>query len=496
MSDKTYVTLNISSTSVRLLSVRGRRVRKWSSLPLPPGLVKDGLILRPKVVGAVISSLFKSTKVRKERVITCLTGLSFIYRVLSLPRMKPASQPEAIQRAAGKEMPLPLEELYLSWQAIDGGRDELDFFVLGVPRDPIDALIETLSEAGVPPYLIDLNPLALARAANREEAIIISLEPDCFDIVLVANGMPAVLHAITPREERASLEDNIRRLTDELSKAIEFYNSNHPQNPLSPTTPLLLTGELSVDTTTSEIIQAETGYPVELLVPPMELPPDLPVGLFASNLGLALKKVPLKAVATGETTLFRDINLNILPVKDKAGTRRVKLPHILLSTALIIGLGLLFPMCQLGSQADAETTRLQTELTGIGQEIDQARLAIDEAGQTEDTIDEIVTDAEAAKQEHQYILGKGGDFAINLKLVTNALPSEAYFTSVETGTAQIIVAGEADSPFTVVSYVTALEALGKFSEVRIAWIDESKSTGDETAEAESTGVSFRIVISM
>jgi len=153
-------------------------------------------------------------------------------------------------------------------------------------------------------------------------------------------------------------------------------------------------------------------------------------------------------------------------------------------------------MCQLGSQADAETTRLQTELTGIGQEIDQALLAINEAGQIEDTIDEIVTDAEAAQQEHQYILGKGGDFAINLKLVTNALPSEAYFTSIETGTAQITVAGEADNSFTVVSYVTALEALGKFSEVRIAWIDEIKGTGDETAEAESTGVSFRIVISM
>jgi len=483
MTDKTYVTLNISSTSVRLLSVRGRRVRKWGSLPLPPGLVKDGLILRPKVVGAMISSLFKSTKVPKQRVITSLTGLSFIYRVLSLPRMKPASQPEAIQRAAGKEMPLPLEELYLSWQAIDGGRDELDFFVLGVPRGPIDTLVETLSEAGVPPYLIDLNPLALARAANREEAIIISLEPDCFDIVLVANGMPAVMHAITPREERGSLEDNIRRLTDELSKAIEFYNSNHPQNLLSPTTPLLLTGELSTDTTTSEIIRAETGYPIELLAPPMELPPDLPVGLFATNLGLALKKVPQKAAATGETALFRDINLNILPGKDEAGTRQAKLPHILLSMALVISLGLL-------------STRLQTELTGISQEIDQALLAIDEAGQIEDTIDEIVTDVEAAKQEHQSILGKGGDFASNLKLVTDALSSEAYFTSVEIGTAQIIVIGEADNPFTVVSYVTALEALGEFPEVRIAWIDEIKGTGGETAEAESTGVSFRIVISM
>ncbi len=76
MYDKMYVTLNISSTSIRLLSVAGRKVMKWGSMPLPTGLVKDGLVLRPRVVGAVISALFKSTGVPKKRVIASLTGLS------------------------------------------------------------------------------------------------------------------------------------------------------------------------------------------------------------------------------------------------------------------------------------------------------------------------------------------------------------------------------------------------------------------------------------
>ncbi len=477
-----YVTLDISANSIRLLSVEERQVKKWESAPLAPGLVRDGLILQPKAVGAAIDALFKSTKVPKEQVITSLTGLSFTYCILNLPQMKPALLEEAILRGAKKEIPLPLEELYLSWQAIGSKHDELNFFVVGVPRNLIDAVAQTLAEAGVKPYIMDLKPLALARAANQGDALIVNLEPDCFDIVLVANGIPTILHTITPRGEGASLEDNIRHLTDELSKTVNFYNSSHPETPLSPTTPLLLAGELSADATASKLIQAEIEYPVEPLVPPLGFPPDLPIALYATNMGLALKKVPQKTA-----THFRDINLNILSSKYRARARPVPLRYILLSLALIIAIGLLFPLYQVNSQADAETIRLQTELVRVSQELHQVRLALNEAKQIEDTINEMAADVETIKQEHQYILSKGGDFANNVKLVTNLLPSEASFTSVAVGTDQITVEGEADSPFAVISYAMALEAHGRFSEVRIAEIDES-------TEAETSGVSFTIVI--
>jgi len=481
------VTLNIGDTSIRLLSTKGRQVKKWGSAPLAPGLVRDGLILQPKAVGEVINALFKSTKVRRKQVITSLSGLSFTFRMITLPQMKPDLLEEALHRAARKEMPLPLEELYLSWQAIGGKDDELAFFVLGVPRNLIDAVVQTLAEAGIKPYLMELKPLALARAANRGDALIVSLEPDYFDIILVANGIPTIMHTMTPRGGGATLEDNIQRLTDELSRTVKFYNNSHPENPLSPTTPLLLSGELSSDATASQLIQAEMGYPVEPLIPPLKFPPDFPANAYATNMGLALKKIPQKAVAKGDATRFYDINLNILPAKRKARARRVPVRRVLLSLGLILSIGLLYYTYQLNSQADVETMRLQAEMSTVSRELRQARLAINEAKQIEDTINQIEADVETLKQGHLYILGKGGNFASNLILVTNILPSEAYFTSINIDTDQITVEGEADSAFTAINY--AREAQRRFPEVRIAAIDESEST-----EAESTGVSFKIVI--
>ena len=492
---KMYVALNISASSIRILSVKGRQVKKWGDAPLAPGLVRDGLVLQPKAVGESIDALFKSTNIPKERVITSLTGLPFSYRILSLPRMKTALLEEAIQRGARKEIPLPLEELYLSWQVIGGRHDERDFFVLGVSRNLIDSMVQTLAVAGLEPYLMDLKPLALARAANRGDAIIVDLETDCFDIVLVTNGIPAIMRTISPRGEGASLEDNIQRLTDELSKTVKFYDSSHPENTLSPTTPLLLTGELASDDTAIKLIQAECEYPVEPLVPPLKFSPDLPVALYAANMGLVLKKLPQKTGSNGDVARFHDINLNILSGKyRKARARPVPMRYILLSAALIIAIGLIFPAYQVKSKGEAETMCLQTELGMIGQELNQARLAVDKAKQAEDAIGGIAADVETLKQEHQDILGKGGDFTSNLKLVTGVLPPEAYFTSVEIGIDHIIVEGETDSPFVVVNYAMALEAKGGFSEARIAEIDESKPAEAEATEIERTRVSFKIVI--
>ena len=486
-----YVTLSINTSSIRVLTVKGRQVKKWGSLPLAAKLVKDGLILQPKAVGEAIDALFKSTKVPKERVITSLTGLSFTYRFLNLPRMKPALLEEAIQRAAKKEIPLPLDELYLLWQHIGDKEDEQSFFVLGVPRNLVDALIQTLTVSGLGPYLMDLKPLALARAANRGDAIVADLEPDFFDIVFITNGIPTIMHTLSPRGEGATLEDNIRRLSDELTKAVAFYQGSHPGNRLSPDTPLLLSGELANEATTG-LLQTEIEYPVEPLIPPLEFPPDLPVALYAANMGLALKKAPREVVAKRDGARFHDININILSGKyRKPKTKPVPIGYILPGIFLIIAIGFLFPFYQVKSQLGAENIHLQTELRRVSRELNLARLAAEEAIKMEDTIKEITTNVESLKQEHRDILSTRGDFTNNLKLVTEALPPQTYFTSIEMGNAQITVQGETDSPFTVVSYATALEAKEAFSEVRIAEIDEARSV---KTKIESSVITFEIIM--
>lgn len=341
---------------------------------------------------------------------------------------------------------------------------------------------------------MDLKPLALARAANRGEAIIANLEPDCYDIVLVAEGIPAIMHTISPRGEGATLEDNIQRLTDELSRTVAFYQSNHPENSLSPATPLLLSGGLATEATTSGLLQAEIEYPVEPLVPPLEFPPDLPVAPFATNMGLALKKLPQKMTAKGEAR-FHDINVNLLSGKYREARAKPLPPgQIFVIIFLIMAMGLLFPFYQTRSQLYADNTRLQNELHRVSRELNLATLAAEETTKAEETIREITSSVETLKQELQSLLSTRGDFTTNLVLVTQALPPQAYFTSIEISHDLITVQGETDSPFTVVNYAITLEAKETFPEVRIIEIDETTATTAEDNESEAAPAETQVII--
>ena len=485
------VTLEINSGAIKLLTASNGEVVRWQSLPLGPGLIKNGLIVEPKAVGARINALFESLHVPKKQVIVGLTCLSLVYRIISLPRMKPEVLEEAVQLAVKQEIPLPLEELYLSWQAIDSGGDELNVFVFGVPRNFIDAAIQALAAAGIKPYIIDLKPLALARVANRENALIVSIEPDSFDIVIVADGIPTIIRTLTPKGTGARIDDNIRSLTDELFRTVEFHNAGHPQSPIEPGTPLLLAGELSAESSINQLIQAEVEYPIESLAPPLKYPDGFPLSAYMVNLGLALKGRGQKRVLKKETARFQGTDINIIPAGYLTKPSRLPARYVFLAAILIIAIGSFFPLFELRSHNQAETTRLRTELSSISETLRNTRLAVSDTTQAEARINEIKAEAEGLKQEHQDILSRGGYFADNFELVVKTLPPEADFTSVKIDSDQIIVTGEADNPFTVVRYATTLESQGVFSEIRITRIDDV-----EVTIAGPPGVSFEIAISM
>jgi type IV pilus assembly protein PilM len=474
------VTLNIGNRDIKMVASQGNAILKWETVPLLPGMVKDGQILQPAAVAGVINSVFNRLKLPRNQVVASISGMSFTYRILTLPGMKPHLQREAIQRATRKEINVSLDELYIDWQIIADTAKEIRVFILGVSRTIIDALIQTMSLAKVKLTAMDIKSLALARATGNANALIVDFEPDWFDVTIISNGIPVTLHTAASRSETASIEDKVHQLVDELNRTVDFFNLTHKNNPILPATPVILTGTLAANTTAKETLLQNIGHPVQSLVSRLKMPPDFAVSPYEVNLGLILKHSHQKAYSEYNVANYYDINLDPLAGRKREITPPVSLHKLLVPAVILIAFLLLIPFSMLRNSSVAETNKLQTELTRINRNLYVGRLALDEANTTAATISTLTAELEKIQQERELISGRG-ELSVILNLIKERLPTGAEYTSISAGPDQVIVDGKAGSRLDVINYARVLEKQGNFSGVRLALIDESP-------------VTFRIVI--
>lgn len=458
------VTLNIGTNNIRLLAADGKQIRQWAEKPLAPEMVKDGIILQPEAVATVIRELFNETKTSRDRVIVCLSGLSFSYRILDLPQMKPSLLNEAIDRAMRREIPLALEELYLSWQKIGSRQGNLDYFVLGVSQHPLDLLIDTLSKAGIKSCTVDLKPLALARTASSGSALIVSMETNHYNIIILKNGIPTTMHTLTPRGENASIEDNVLRLADEISRTVKFHNTSHPDEPLDATARFYLTGETASEAEVITLVSRETGYTAEPITNPFKAKPDFPIARFSSNIGLALR-----SDAPDKTATASIINIDILEGKRRADAsasasgsqRQVLLPLALAVVIIALGAVIVFY-----NQTIARNNDGLIKFTLVSEILRDARLDAGEIGLLKTGVSSVDSQVSSLQIAQQAIHGRKGSITDPLRAVTDALPAGTSIFDVQIGGSDITISGAATDELTVVGYARALEAKG-FASARI-----------------------------
>jgi len=288
---KDVVSLAIESTDVRYVTTKAGAVDKWGSAPLPDGLVSEGLITNAVQMGQYLDELMQAWDLDRHHVVTSLPGLRAIPRVLNLPKMQRSLLASAISREARKEMPISPDELYLSWQVLRDLGDQLRIYLLGIPRDLLDAQVRSLQASGIRPYVMDLKPLALIRAAHRREVVLVNLERDMLDIALVVDYVPAIMRSFSLEKDKLDDQARLDRLLNELTQTVRFYNDSHRSEPLAPSTVVCITGRMLGTPQAIEYLTSVVDRPVVKPTTTLPLPDDMPVAEYMTNIGLVMKQV-------------------------------------------------------------------------------------------------------------------------------------------------------------------------------------------------------------
>ncbi len=450
------VTLEIDTTAIRLMETGEGKVMKWASLSLDPNLFEDGVISDPPALSAAVRQLMDSSGIRARDVIASVSGLYSVSRIVAVPTPPgEAITRDAVLEAAEEIMPLSMDGLYLSWQTIASSEGTQQALVVGVPRDIIDAEVRALRAAGINPRTLDLKALALARAVNKEQALILNIEPSSFDIIIVVNGIPEVIRTLAWQPDSLTEEERVEHLAMNLELTVGFYNSHHADTPLDPATPFLITGQMSADPDLVEKLPARVGYHLESLTPPLECPKHMPVSQYAVNIGLALKGMTPSKSPSHVKDSYLPPDINLLPATYKPW--RPSARQVYLAGAIIAAIVLLFPLYQMTSGAMGKTANLQAEYTSLNNRLQLIQLEI----RSREPLKQAIS-------EYQTIVNMGSGFTEDLSVIN----SEAGRLGVQVDS--IIHQGksitltcqtEPESYIAFRDYVTALEESGRFATV-------------------------------
>ncbi len=484
---RSYVALDITNSDIRLIVVKRNKIIKWISTPLPDNLIKRGTIIEPRALGVIIDNLFTTHKLARYRVMCILTGLPFIYRTIDLPGIEGKVPVEAIERESRREMSVTKEDMYLSWQATEIHTDnkETDFFVLGIPKSSLNPLLDTLTKAKIKPYRIEIKPLALARAASSKDAVIVSLEKGYYDIIIISNGLVRVLHSVNSSIDADDTAGIVNELADELTKTIKSFSRDPMGSNFPSDSPIFLFGALASNNEVLRLLEKTIGRSTGILKPSIETPPEMPSELFASTIGLVLKKSN-RNISYND---YHDINVNLLAglVKPR---HLFQMSHISAIAICLLSIALLYKTYDIKNVAAERTAFLQQQSSAVAEQLNATSQANKQAiavrQQTADKLQTKEKELAKVRNNNDLVTKQRLDFASRINAIIDALPENSSFDTIEVQPDKIIVSGKTDDAFNILDFTGTLEENRFFTTARI---EELKpDTGDSE-------VSYRVSIS-
>ena len=171
-------------------------VQRVAARPLPPGLMRDGLVIEPDRLAGELKSFFAEHRFSK-RVRVGLATPRTILRVIDLPPLDERDIRAALVMQAQERIPMPLDRAVMDFQSVglvdtpDGQR--LRVIVVVTEREGVDRLLEVLRQAGLRPEGIDLAIFAVIRAlahtAPQQGPVLYAQLGDLVNIAIAEGGV-------------------------------------------------------------------------------------------------------------------------------------------------------------------------------------------------------------------------------------------------------------------------------------------------------------------
>ncbi|MBN2077070.1 MAG: pilus assembly protein PilM [Dehalococcoidales bacterium] len=454
------VTIYVSDTILRTMVSDGKQIQEWAEMQLESGLIENNSIIEEEAVSEKLTQLLGIQSVKARKVFLGINGVRCLTRPVLLPKLPQEILDEAVRREAARLLPIPLDELYLSWQQIPGPEDKTHVFLTAIPRGIVDPLMKVMDKTDLNPVFMDIKPLLLSRMTQEETTIIIDVQGADFDIVVMMYGIPQPIRSIPFPGEDMSWQEKLPVIKDELDRTITFYNTNNPETAIENTVPVYLSGQLGDESEFSRRLSEETQRKVVLIPSPIETPEGFDSSVYMANISLLQQ-----AISSSKNEGNSSVNLNNLP--EVYRPQQISTSNILKMMGVGFALIIIAAMIILIQSTSAGIKDKQETLSSVKESLQTNQLEATKFDSQINTLNTKIEGLQSIQQDFTAALGSIELQSIGLnrdiEVTMDTTPSSVILTSVVHNEGILTISGIAPGEKTVLSYILALESTGRFA---------------------------------
>jgi type IV pilus assembly protein PilM len=201
---KSLVGLDIGSSSIKLAEVisnpKGHYLNSFSEIPLPKGVIVDGILADAVTLSAKIKEIFKISKCGRKGIVTSLAGNSVIIKKVTLEQMNEEELRDLIRDEAGKYLPFEsMDDVNYDFQILGENNynpNQMDIIIVAAKKEIINSYLEAATAAGQNVEIIDVAPFVLETLYganyefdNEDIVVLINIGASTTGINVVKGGM-------------------------------------------------------------------------------------------------------------------------------------------------------------------------------------------------------------------------------------------------------------------------------------------------------------------
>jgi type IV pilus assembly protein PilM len=201
---KKLVGLDIGSSSLKLAEVlitsHGHVLNRFLQIPLPKGIIIEGVLADAKALSLKIKELFWNSGCRGKGIAISLSGNSVIVKKVTFAQMDETELRDLIRDEAGKYLPFDnMDDVNYDFQILgdnDYNPNQMDVIIVAAKKDIVNSYLDAVTTAGLNVTIMDVDSFALETMYeanyefdNNEIVVIISIGASITNINVIKGGM-------------------------------------------------------------------------------------------------------------------------------------------------------------------------------------------------------------------------------------------------------------------------------------------------------------------